>query len=120
MIFFRLTHVVEPNPTQQNLAKVLKYHFSLAEIPVSNFYPVKIAFFGARLLYEPFAIFCLDFIENFGTSRFVRPLRIIYAGNTIHKHFEKILDDPSLTQMLNKFFNSNIREKRFELRFEWF
>ena len=101
MIFFRLTHVVEPNPTQQNLAKVLKYHFSLAEIPVSNFYPVKIAFFGARLLYEPFAIFCLDFIENFGTSRFVRPLRIIYAGNTIHKHFEKNLDDPSLTQMLN-------------------
>ena len=106
MIFFRLTHVVEPNPTQQNLAKILKYHFSLAEIPVSNFYLVKIAFFGARLLYEPFATFCLDFIENYGTSRFVRPLRIInagnlYAGNTIHKHFEKILDDPSLTQMLN-------------------
>ena len=28
---------------QQKLAEVLKYHFSLAEIPVSNFYPVKIA-----------------------------------------------------------------------------
>ena len=115
-----MTHVVEPNPTQQNLAKVLKYHFSLAEIPVSNFNPDKIAFFGARLLYERFATFCSDFIENFGTSRFVRPLRVIFAGNTIHKHFEKFLDDPSLIQMLNKFFNSNIREKRFELRLEWF
>ena len=116
MIFFSTVTRSWTN-TQQNLAKVLKYDFSLAEIPVSNFYPVKIAFFGARLLYEPFATFYLDFIENFGTSRFVRPLRIIYA---FHKHFEKILDDPSLTQMLNKFFNSNIREKRFELRFEWF
>ena len=96
MIVLRLTHVVEPNPTQQNLAKILKYHFSLAKIPVFNFYPVKIAFFGARLLYEPFAIFCLDFIENFGTSRFVRPLRIIYAGNTIHKHFKKIWTIPPL------------------------
>ena len=49
-MIFRLKYLVQPNSAKKKLLKVTKYPFSLTEIPVSNFYPVKIAFFGAALL----------------------------------------------------------------------
>ena len=62
LLVFSAIVLATTKPTQQKIAKVKNYHSSLAKVPISYFYPVKIEFFWTHQLCDWFwPTFCSSF-----------------------------------------------------------